>query len=126
MKFPEQYRIKYDIGHWYYSETGDLFGSFQITGTSVVTSQGRTLNIIASESSELSDGWDHVSVSVDGSDDTPTWFEMCLVKDLFWAEDECVCQFHPPKAVYKNLHPGVLHLWRCGDKPFPMPPLKCV
>jgi hypothetical protein len=52
---------------------------------------------------------------------------MCLVKELFWSDDECVVQFHPPKQNYINQHPGVLHLWRKkGAKAFPMPPKACV
>lgn len=123
MKFPEQYRVKFEPSHWYYSTKGDPFGSFRIPAE---RAKGRTLNIIAAEASELSEGWDHVSVSVDGSQDQPTWNEMCLVKDLFWAEDECVCQFHPAKAVYKNLHPGCLHLFRYTKGEFPTPPTKLV
>lgn len=33
-------------------------------------------------------GWEHVSVSL--SNRCPTWEEMCMVKDIFWGEDECV------------------------------------
>ena len=52
----------------------------------------------------------------------PTWDEMCLVKDIFWQDDECVVQFHPPKSEYVNLHPYCLHLWKkiCGT--FETPP----
>lgn len=38
-------------------------------------------------------GWEHVSVSL--SNRCPTWEEMCMVKDIFWGEDECVIQFRP-------------------------------
>lgn len=54
--------------------------------------------------------WEHVSVS--RPDRCPTWEEMCAVKDMFWADDECVMQLHPPKADYRNLHQFCLHLWR--------------
>ena len=50
-------------------------------------------------------GWEHVSVSY--SKKTPTWDEMCRVKDIFWGEDECVVQYHPAKGgVYQQ--PSVL------------------
>lgn len=49
-------------------------------------------------------GWEHVSVSLNNR--CPTWEEMCMVKDIFWGEDECVIQFHPPKSA--NQHPSVL------------------
>ncbi len=60
------------------------------------------------------EGWEHVSVSYPNR--TPTWQEMCRVKDIFWNENECVMQFHPPKSEYVNIHPYCLHLWRkCGE-----------
>lgn len=73
------------------------------------------LIVIASDG----EGWDHVSVSLPRR--TPTWEEMCAVKDLFFAPDECVIQFHPPRAVYRNFHPHCLHLWRPQDIAPPMP-----
>lgn len=65
-------------------------------------------------------GWEHVSVSL--NDRTPTWDEMCFIKDLFWGEDDCVIQFHPAKQKYVNNHPYCLHLWRPTDNKFPKPP----
>ena len=64
---------------------------------------------------QISDGlgWEHVSVSVIGHPSvTPTWAEMCYIKELFWPDEECVVQYHPPKTDYRNLHEGCLHLWR--------------
>ena len=69
------------------------------------------------------EGWQHVSVSVDKSNQPPSWALMCAVKDLFWQPEDCVIQFHPPAAVYVNQHPGVLHLWRSLHTAQPMPPL---
>lgn len=77
-----------------------------------------TLKTIVSD--EL--GWEHVSVSVHRQKRTPTWEEMCFVKDLFWQEDECVIQYHPPRDDYVNCHPYVLHLWRPIAATFPRPP----
>lgn len=48
--------------------------------------------------------------------------EMCKVKDLFWGEEDCVVQFHPPKSVYVNNHEFVLHLWRKIGSQFETPP----
>ena len=67
-------------------------------------------------------GWQHVSVSKDGSYKPPNWSIMCQVKDLFWTEDQWVVQFHPAKSEYVNNHPGCLHLWRPTDKEMPTPP----
>lgn len=68
--------------------------------------------------------WEHVSVSY--SRRCPTWEEMCRVKDMFWNEDECVIEYHPPKSEYINRHPYCLHLWRkCGEN-FETPPIDFV
>lgn len=65
-------------------------------------------------------GWEHVSVSYPNR--CPTWEEMCRVKEMFWNEDECVVQYHPPKSEYVNNHSYCLHLWRkCGED-FETPP----
>lgn len=64
-------------------------------------------------------GWDHVSVSL--ADRCPTWKEMCLVKELWFKDEECVVQYHPPKAEHINCHQYCLHLWRKQDGDFPMP-----
>lgn len=65
-------------------------------------------------------GWEHVSVSYPNR--TPTWEEMCRVKDIFWSDEECVVQYHPPKSEYVNIHPYCLHLWRKIGEEYPMPP----
>ena len=64
-------------------------------------------------------GWEHVSVS--RKDRTPTWEEMCQVKDIFRDEEDCVVQYHPAKTEHVNNHPHCLHLWREIGKEFPMP-----
>jgi hypothetical protein len=66
------------------------------------------------------DGWEHVSVSLHHR--CPTWDEMVFVKSLFWSDDECVIQYHPPKSEYVNCHPYCLHLWKPIDVAIPMPP----
>lgn len=65
-------------------------------------------------------GFEHVSVSLNKKR-CPTWQEMCIVKDLFWDEEDCVIQYHPPKSEYVNNHPYVLHLWRPINEKIPMP-----
>ena len=61
------------------------------------------------------DGWEHVSVSPFNSGITPSWRDMCEVKDIFWDEEETVIQFHPPKSTYVNMMPNCLHLNRPKD-----------
>jgi len=65
-------------------------------------------------------GWEHVSVSLRRR--CPTWDEMCTIKDIFWREDECVIQYHPPKSEYVNNHPFCLHLWKKIGHEFELPP----
>lgn len=67
-----------------------------------------------------SEGWEHVSVSTRRR--VPNWQEMCFIKGLFWASEECVVQFHPPRSEYVNNHAFVLHLWRHRSLQFPTPP----
>ena len=67
------------------------------------------------------DGWEHVSVS-SPTGATPTWDEMCKIKAMFWDDEDCVVQYHPPRSRYVNVHSGCLHLWRPIDGEFPMPP----
>lgn len=73
------------------------------------------------------DPWEHVSVSVHPSlKRTPTWDEMCYVKDLFWDADETVVQFHPRASEYINSNPLVLHLWKPANTRVNLPPSICV
>jgi len=80
------------------------------------------------------DNWDHVSAHVQQLPScgvarthmteerrTPTWAEMCFVKDLFFDPEETVMQLHPKASKYINCHPHVLHLWRCHNRSIPMP-----
>jgi hypothetical protein len=90
-------------------------GAWLIPGPIALDYSRTTLTVIASDGL----GWEHVSVSTPGR--TPTWEEMCYVKDLFWAEEECVIQYHPPKAVYRNCHQHCLHMWRPVGAEIPMP-----
>lgn len=93
------------------SEMGN-YGHFQIP-----IGKRALMFVVSSDSDET--GWEHVSVHVRYLNKkrkvtvrTPTWEEMCLIKDLFWSEEETVIQFHPPKSEYVNNHPHCLHLWK--------------
>lgn len=83
---------------------------------------GNLLTVLVSDG----DGWDHVSVSVRNASVTPTWEEMCFVKDAFFAPEECVIQYHPPARQYVNVHDYCLHLWRKQGEAFPVPPMVMV
>ena len=95
------------------TESGQLWGRFFV-GHLCILSSGPC------DGNPHAEGWEHVSVST--VDRTPTWEEMAMVKDLFWAEDECVVQFHPPRSVYVNKHPYCLHLWRNVNQEYALPP----
>lgn len=69
-------------------------------------------------------GWEHVSICP--ANRLPEWEEMCLVKDTFWNEDECVVQYHPPKSEYVNLTSNCLHLWKPTKEMLPVPPIAFV
>lgn len=72
---------------------------------------------------QASDGldWEHVSVSLSVKR-CPDWDEMCMIKNMFWDEEDCVIQYHPSKSQYVNNHPYVLHLWRPINDNIPLPP----
>jgi hypothetical protein len=95
-----------------------MMGAFFVTGP-----YGYRLKIISS-GVDPEFNWEHVSVSLQHR--TPHWSEMCFVKDLFWNDDECAMQLHPPKSDYVNCHPFTLHLWRPMQADIPTPPLELV
>lgn len=93
------------------TEYGDRCGAFKVK-----TPGGSYLTIVASTGEDWAASglpgppWEHVSVSL--TDRTPTWEELCWVKALFWDDEECVIQFHPPRSQYVNRHQYCLHLWK--------------
>lgn len=84
-------------------------------GFFVIKNKGVVLSAMSSDGA----GWEHVSVSTPFR--TPSWAEMCYVKSLFWDDEDCVVQYHPPKSVYVNNHEHCLHLWRPIGKDIPIP-----
>lgn len=67
-------------------------------------------------------GWEHVSVAPFAKRITPSWDDMCRIKDMFFKDDEAVIQIHPCKADYVNNLGNCLHLWRCSYKEMVLPP----
>ena len=85
---------------------------------------GWQLIVIASDGED----WEHVSVRAHNGKRgrTPTWREMCWIKDQFWDdEDECV-QYHPKRSAYVNCHQDVLHIWRPIGQALLVPPTDLV
>ena len=86
-------------------------------GAFIVPTNTGILFVICSDQ----EGWEHVSVSRKDKK-TPSWEEMCVIKNIFWDEEDVVVQYHPRKSDYVNNHPGCLHLWRQVGKEFDCPP----
>lgn len=74
----------------------------------VFSRNGVTFKVIASWGGH----WEHASVPIIGVERTPTWDEMCVIKEILWQDEETVVQYHPAKENYINIHPFVLHLWK--------------
>ena len=107
---PEIYRIK--KGRMATNESFGNNGAFDIK-------KGVFGSLFAIASDDR--GWEHVSVTVQGEKRVPIWDEMHYIKDMFWDEEDCVMQLHPPKSRYVNFHPYCLHLWRPVDMKIPQP-----
>lgn len=92
--------------------------------------KGEKLVCIAASGNET--GWEHVSCHVEYISNgrnkrrTPSWNDMCHVKNMFWDFEDCVVQYHPPQSQYVNDSIYVLHLWRPVGVELPMPPKECV
>ena len=65
-------------------------------------------------------GWEHLSVSMPSR--TPTWEQMCIMKDIFWNKNEACVEYHPREEDYVNNHKHCLHIWRPTHEPLPTPP----
>ena len=111
---PEQYRLTVEGSPWADSiGIGTNNGTFQVP-----CNRGKkpvVLRVIASDGM----GWEHVSVSLPSR--TPTWDEMCFIKEMFWDDEDLVVQYHPPKSEHVNCHPYCLHLWRPIGREMPAP-----
>lgn len=65
-------------------------------------------------------GFEHCSVSMPTR--CPSWEQMCVMKELFWKDDEVCMELHPAKKDYVNNHPYCLHIWRPINQEIPLPP----
>jgi len=96
-----------------------MFGSdasYGNNGYFIIPFESYELVVIASDG----EGWEHVSVSLRNR--TPNWREMCFIKSLFWDDQDCVIQYHPPASEYVNNHDHCLHLWKPINQEIPVPP----
>ena len=102
----------------YFGPDAGRTGRFMLQGPC-----GCRLQVLSDDGSRT--GWEQVSVST-LRHRSPNWSEMCFVKDLFWDEEECVIQFHPPLSQYVKNDRYCLHLWRPTQQAIPAPPASLV
>lgn len=107
----ERFRVADAPG--YETAPGNRFGIFS------VPMNGIRLLCMVSSGDDLVP-WEHVSVSAGKR--VPNWYEMQLIKDMFWAADETVMQLHVAAERHINLHQHTLHLWRPLKATIPLPP----
>lgn len=109
---------------------GPRFGYFRMPSPSTALQGTKRLLIVIACDDSPADGvdWEHVSVHgvtvVPGNfmNYTPSWLEMCWIKDQFFEPHECVMQLHVPTAEHINTHAHTLHLWRPTKAEIPRPP----
>jgi hypothetical protein len=107
----EKFRLKSGP---FMSPAGANYGAFFIR----LTPTSQPLKVICSP---LGQGdWDHVSASL--PDRCPSWEQMCKIRSLFFGDQRCVVQYHPPEEDYVNNHPFCLHLWAFNKGEIPRPP----
>jgi hypothetical protein len=66
-----------------------------------------------------SDGHVWIHLSMAHRDRTPTWVELMEAKDWLVGTDRYAYQVAPPRSVYVNINPNVLHLFACLDMDTP-------
>ena len=113
MKTPEKLRLR--TGPWGTSK--EEHGN---NGLFYLIHKGQEYRIVCSDGGD----WEHVSVS--GKCITPDWEAMCVIKELFWEDDEVVMQLHPAKKDWVNVHNHCLHLWKPIGATIPTPPKNLV
>jgi hypothetical protein len=117
-------------GPWATTSDRGLCGVFIVQGLIVAGHTGEgdmvCVDIASGERRIVSanTGWEHVTVETDHR--IPTWDEMCFVKNLFWQEEECVVEYHPPLSQYVRCNPYCLHLWRPKHATIPTPSVSIV
>ena len=57
-------------------------------------------------------GYEHVSIAPVKQHNIPSWDDMCILKDIFFDEEEEAYQIHPKKSEYVNISLNCLHLWK--------------
>ncbi len=79
--------------------------------------KGGRLQVIASTDRANEGALEHVSIKgyTRTAHYTPSWDEMCYIKDMFFDPEQVVIQLHPKRSAYVNVSENTLHLWRKVD-----------
>lgn len=113
MHVPEKYRVTEGQ-----LATSSIDGN---NGCFIINFGSDLLQCIASDGM----GWEHVSITIRTKNrmvyKVPDWEIMCMIKDMFWENEDTVIQYHPKKSEYVNNHPYVLHLWKPIGRELPVP-----
>lgn len=120
MKMPDHFRAHHPLG--FEHGPGDPFGWFIVPMKQKApfgNGLTRVFTVNFAVQADAQTDWEHLSVSL--PDRTPTWEEMCFLKDLFWEPEDTVVQYHPPRSEYVNRAKYCLHLWRYKGQ-MPRPP----
>lgn len=94
------------------------FENFLVKGYLRLRSGKKRMFTVFAGVNDSSEYWpvEYVSVGLyNENKKTPTWEEMCEVKEIFWEPEEEVHQIHPAESQYIHGVGGVnnvLHLWR--------------
>ncbi len=114
---PEQFRLTLEMNvRMRLPSHLESDASYGMNGMFIIPLRMEILRVVVSDQA----GWEHVSVSLKHR--TPTWDEMCYIKDLFWEDEVAVVQFHPKKSDYVNYHPHCLHPWKQTGADWDTPP----
>ena|ERR1700678_3014139 len=124
-KVPNQYRIR--TGPMGSNDSIGLCGAFEVPIKRTKPTQKKKVLVCIADDGRMTN-WEHVSCyKHDGfARYIPSWSDMCKIVRLFWEEEDCVVEYHPPKSESINISPFVLHLWRPIGIEIPKPPVELV
>ncbi|MDO4649773.1 MAG: hypothetical protein Q4B26_14110 [Eubacteriales bacterium] len=96
----------------------DYFDADNFTGWIKLPDCGTCSVVCSMGTGSWTGSWEHVSVSPRkkfdklGRENLPTWNDMCVLKNIFWNDEEEAYQIHPKKSEYVNIQTNCLHLWK--------------
>lgn len=79
--------------------------SYGMAGSFIIPLGHTRRAVVITCNGDTGSGWEHVSIHVirkrgrKNIQETPTWKDMCFIKNLFWSDDEVVIQKIDPKCM---------------------------